>query len=242
VRCESEKEPVIMEPIKDAEEAESLLASLRSKYQLKETYADWPSPVSNRMLFYSVRSIDPLLDSVTDEDAIPFWAEIWDSAFGLALFARENTPVGNKVLELGCGVGLVGISIASSGTDVTQLDYSKEALEFCRLNAFSNGVGNIRQMVADIRHLHLGETYDVILGSDILYEPKLHPYILKVLEEHLRIDGRVLFADPGRKWASFFIDSAVPGGWTYSLDEVRVCMQNRTTNIDILVLTKRPHE
>src|SRR5215213_8196497 len=51
----------------------------------------------------------------TDEHLhLPYWAELWDSAFGIALFlAGTKDGVGRSwrglnVLDLGCGMGLAG--------------------------------------------------------------------------------------------------------------------------------------
>ena len=48
---------------------------------------------------------------VADKDLhLPFWAELWDSAMGVAqvLERRGEKLAGKRVLDLGCGQGLTG--------------------------------------------------------------------------------------------------------------------------------------
>lgn len=222
--------------------AEVLRAELAKKYCLRESILTQKGFGGLKDLrFYSVKSIDDILDQATDEDSIPFWAEIWDSALALVEYLGENTVdsgASRSMLELGCGVGVVGISAASLGYEVLQVDYSKEALLFAKLNSVLNRVSGVRQVYGDIRNLDINGEFDLITGADILYEPKLHPYILNVLDRYLRQGGYAYFSDPGRAWASNFIDLAVSRGWVWSIDEVGVNGRAAFKIIDILTLRR----
>jgi predicted nicotinamide N-methyase len=232
----------------DNKEAQVIYSRLSKNYCLSENPFDLEiDGVVYPFRIYSVKSIDDLLERVIDEESIPFWAEIWDSAFALSQYCVKkiinmsciSEPYLPSVLELGCGVGLVGVCVSHFGASVTQVDYSPDAIQFCRLNAYINGVHNIRQISADIRQLNLHRHYDLIIGSDILYEPNLHPYLLKTLELHLNNNGVAIFADPGRNWASKFIDLASQLGWTYDIDEVLINRDNESKTIDIITLARR---
>src|SRR5437868_5031320 len=56
--------------------------------------------------------------------ADPYWAKLWPAAPHLAeAILRHPPPPGTRVLELGCGSGLVGIAALACGLDVTFSDY-----------------------------------------------------------------------------------------------------------------------
>src|SRR6476661_10734277 len=53
-------------------------------------------------------------DYVMDE-RLPYWADLWPSAEILAEEVRTMRLTGQRVLELGCGLGLVSIAAALAG-------------------------------------------------------------------------------------------------------------------------------
>jgi len=72
----------------------------------------------------SVRQPEKLLDTISTtefavDERLPYWAELWTSAIVLAeRVLNDQTMRGTKVLELGCGLGLVGLAAAKAGADV----------------------------------------------------------------------------------------------------------------------------
>src|SRR5437016_2208097 len=62
--------------------------------------------------------------------ADPYWAKLWPAAPLLAeAIVRAGWPRGTRVLELGCGSGLVGIAALACGLDVTFSDFVPLAVE-----------------------------------------------------------------------------------------------------------------
>lgn len=45
-----------------------------------------------------------------------------------------------RILEIGCGTGIIGLSYAESGADVTMVDLSWRAARCARMNALRNGI------------------------------------------------------------------------------------------------------
>src|SRR3954451_6025148 len=74
------------------------------------------------------------------EELLPYWAELWPSAIGLAQAIAGRSLRGARTVELGCGLGLVSIAAAMAGGRVLATDWSAESIRFTRSNATRNGV------------------------------------------------------------------------------------------------------
>lgn len=75
--------------------------------------------------------MESLIDLVAfDEDErIPYWADVWESAIVLAETLAAGDGHGLSLLELGCGLGLPSLAAARAGFTVTATDYESPALE-----------------------------------------------------------------------------------------------------------------
>src|SRR5215212_5162383 len=68
---------------------------------------------------------------------LPYWAELWDSAMGIAqLLVKRSHEEPPSVLDLGCGMGLSGTVAAALGCRVLFADLEPPALLFARLNSY----------------------------------------------------------------------------------------------------------
>jgi release factor glutamine methyltransferase len=63
-----------------------------------------------------------------------------DDSFLLARVVKEHAGKGVRVLEVGCGTGLVGLTAAKAGAEVTLTDANPFAVELAGHNAKENGV------------------------------------------------------------------------------------------------------
>lgn len=175
----------------------------------------------------AVRDQDALMGSVqTDADLehFPYGLLLWDAAIGLAeeLTARPERVAGKRVLELGAGVGLPGLVARSLGAQVTQTDYQAAALALARRNARQNNIAGIRYLQADWRDFYDGATYEVVLGSDVLYERSLHSSLLRLFRRALASDGQLLLSDPVRPQAMEFAANLERSGWQIGLGSRRI--------------------
>ncbi len=168
------------------------------------------TPVTLKEKTFYVRAIedvDYLLEVVKTDDDVPFWAVLWPAAVSMSEYFWENVDFnGLRVLELGAGLGLAGIVAAAKGASTVQTDFIPESQQLAKENAEINGISNISYRLADWRNFPIEEQFDRIIGSDILYEPKLHPYLEKIFMENLKPGGTVIIADPGREDAKKFIE------------------------------------
>lgn len=143
-------------------------------------------------------------------DAGPIWAQTWISGVVLARLLARCPLDGVRVLELGCGLGLVGLAAARAGGRVTVSDRSKLALTFAALNAEENRLA-VETVPCDWQSpqaLEVHGPWDLVLGSDILYIERSAHALTALLDRVVAADGEVWIADPGREAASAFLASA----------------------------------
>lgn len=177
----------------------------------------------------AVRDQSALLAASEHFAEFPYGLLLWDSALAMAEVLSEQPGLvrGKRVLELGAGVGLAGLVARHLGARVTQCDHSPEALEICRLNALANGVADAELTHADWRNWHHDGLYDLIIGSDVLYDPEAHAPILAIMERNLAARGRMLLTDPGRMDTPRFTEAIELAGWITTTSS-RVALPDRT--------------
>jgi predicted nicotinamide N-methyase len=144
--------------------------------------------------------VDTMFESnAFSEGYCPYGAALWPAAVGLghALCERPEVVRGKRVLELGAGVGLSSIVAKKLGAFVTASDMHPDMQELCRYNAEKNGV-SVPYIAFDWADEAFAERYDTIIGSDLLYDPKLTPLVLAVTKRLLAPGGMALFSDPQR--------------------------------------------
>lgn len=162
---------------------------------------------------------DALLDEAArktpdDVDQIPYYASLWPSAHALAevLWERRNTLPGRRLLELGCGLGLPSIVAAKLGADVTATDFHPDAGVWCRANAAANHVA-LTFHACDWSTPPAWEPFDVVIGSDLIYERRHISALASCVGKLCAADGLALLADPGRDGLAQLTDALQAGGW-----------------------------
>lgn len=100
---------------------------------------------------------------------LPYWAFAWAAGQGLAQYILANPELvrGKRVLDFGCGSGLVGIAAAKAGaSSVLCCDSDPLALIACQANAERNDID------VTVTEAWGGEAggLDCLLAADILYD------------------------------------------------------------------------
>src|SRR5436190_5195615 len=72
------------------------------------------------------------------EELLPYWAELWPSGVALARQVHNRSWRGARVLELGCGLGLVSTAAALAGARVLATDWSPASVAATQANAERN--------------------------------------------------------------------------------------------------------
>jgi predicted nicotinamide N-methyase len=153
-------------------------------------------------------------EDVADE-RIPYWAELWPSAVGLAMhLGADKSLVENKtVLEIGGGLGLPALVAAALGGLVTSTDYLPDAVDFAKKNAAINHITNIHFKTFDWRKAEGAEKCDVLLASDVAYEQSQFDHLRTAFTHLVKPGGLILLSEPNRYIAEPFIESLKESGF-----------------------------
>jgi predicted nicotinamide N-methyase len=147
----------------------------------------------------------------------PYWAVLWRSGVELARELEGEELRGLRVVELGCGLALPSIAAARAGASVLATDVSREALALAKRNAQANGVrietaaldwadrGAAAGRPPSIEPLARGDSFDLVLAADVLYE---RPAVAALLDLLPRLAPEAWLADPGRPAAGAFLEQA----------------------------------
>ena len=204
-----------------------LRTRLAKQFKLVETRLTLPrSRVTYRIC--QPDAVDPLLDAAADdpEQNLPYWAVTWPSGIALAdvVLAERARFSGQRVLELGCGLGITATAALVAGARLAVTDYAPEALLLCRLNTLSNTGHepytlqlNWRQPRPALFKLARPPFPDV-LAADVLYETRDVNPLLDLVERLVARGGTLWLAEPRRAAAQQFLAAATVRGWR---DEVQ---------------------
>ncbi len=168
----------------------------------------------------------------SDSLHLPYWAELWDSAQGIAQWLVNHAPGNEKTLrtlDLGCGMGLSGTVAAAMGHRVLFADLETPALLFARLNAmpYDDARHPIRTRRLNWGTDALDERFDLILGADILYERRQWEPLESFWRRHLADGGLILLGEPGRQTGDGFMDWIGGRGWVLEMVEEPVATRDR---------------
>lgn len=217
----------------DVEEAE-----LRRRYAVREERFEHRGWVAEMVL---PAAADLLIDEAefADGERLPYWAELWPSARGLARHLLDAAPDGTAAVELGCGVALPSLALRSRGVSVLATDWYPDALRFAAANAQRNRLAPLDTALLDWRDPSPRRRWARIVAADVLYEAR-NATLLAELVPRLALPGAtLLLADPGRTHAPAFLHRMQAFGWTArEIDErVEPSAPGATSRVRIHLLT-----
>lgn len=127
---------------------------------------------------------------------------LWKSTWLLIDYLhRRGLPLDLRVMEVGCGWGLLGIYCAKQySARVISVDVDPEVLPYLELHAKVNQVAidTLRKDFDGLRTKHLDEV-DVLIGADVCFWDTLVKPLKNLILRALRAKVKqVLISDPGR--------------------------------------------
>lgn len=156
---------------------------------------------------------------------VPYWAELWPGARMLARAVMtetwSSTVPKQAALEIGCGLGLVGIAALAAGLKVTFTDRDPLALQFAAVNAQLNGFDDFDTMLLDWNAPPADLKAEVILGSELVYVPEHASQVSCFIQQVLTPNGQCLIADLDRVPAHKLTDALTAAGLAFTTQIVR---------------------
>lgn len=197
-----------------------------------------------KFAIWHAADIDPFLDELLSrgpddpevlDERLPYWAQLWPSAVGLAEWILGQSGLtGKTVCELGCGPGLPGIAAARMGADVLWTDIQPRALELTAANALANGIPGASTAVLDWREPPTDQRFDILLAADVAYEARAFDPLVHCLKTLLAPGGQIWISEPLRPVARPFFSLLKEQGFTTHRTTLQIPWEGRNVDIQIL--------
>lgn len=147
-------------------------------------------------------------------------------------YVRDKT-----VLELAAGLGLPSIIAARHASSVCCSDYSEEAVDTIEQSIQHNNLLNTQARLIDWYHVPEDVNADVLLLSDINYEPDSFEQLYKVISEFLEKGSTILLSTPQRLMAKPFIERLLSASVYH--EELKILHQDKPVMCSLFVLKTR---
>ena len=144
----------------------------------------------------------------------PLFGLLWPSGMHLAERLAHRPVTGERILEIGCGLGLASLVAHRRGALVTASDCHPLARAFLDENTRLNGLqpmtyrhglwgkAAIREdglpILTQAQDAPLCGLFDLIVGSDILYERDDAGTLAQFIDEHAAVQSEIWVIDPNR--------------------------------------------
>jgi 2-polyprenyl-3-methyl-5-hydroxy-6-metoxy-1,4-benzoquinol methylase len=196
--------------------------------------------INNRKFqFFTPKYIEPYIDQDNPMKDFPLWAKLWESSFVLAQhMACQPVDPNTRILEIGSGLGIIGISAASFGHKITLSDYVDHALAFARANAELNHLPELPVIRLDWHQIDLSRTYDCIIGSEVVYKEDDFSPLKKVFETLLKPGGEVILASEIRQTTLKFFET-IQEEYKIQIQKKKLRTESQQTRIIVSRIRRR---
>ena len=109
----------------------------------------------------------------------------------MLLNSLEDLSSFKTLLDVGCGYGTIGLSIAKAynNLSVDMVDINERAVNLTRMNAEENNIKNVNVMVSNI-YENVTSNYDVVISNPPIRAGKKVVFeIVEKAKEHLNLGG-----------------------------------------------------
>lgn len=149
--------------------------------------------------------------------AWPLFGIVWPSGEVLAQLMVSYTIGEKRILEVGCGIALASLVLNHRQANITATDYHPEVEGFLIKNTALNHDRNIPFIRTDWKDplSDLG-LFDVIIGSDLLYESEHVNLLATFINQHAATHCDIILVDPGRGHHAKFSKKMIGLGYSHS--------------------------
>ncbi|MEO5947036.1 MAG: methyltransferase [Chitinophagaceae bacterium] len=169
----------------------------------------------------------------------PYWAQVWHAAIGLCIFLQQHPEyIKNRtVLELGAGLGLPGIVAAATAKDICISDKSPEVIAIVQQSVLHHQLNNVSCKVIDWNDIDAVPVSEVVLLSDINYEPDAFAALTKMIVHFLDNNCTIILCTPQRLMGKAFVESLL--AYCITNATIPVQLRGKQENISVFVLVKK---
>jgi predicted nicotinamide N-methyase len=188
--------------------------------------------------YEAVKTIYADLLALDPATPFPYWAKVWPSAIALVKVIQKHPSLirDKTVLELGAGIGLPSLLMASEAKTIQISDYDSEAVELLRKNIAHLQLQNVQALQLNWNNLPENIDPEVVILSDVNYDPTQFETLTKLIEKFIHQGCTIILSTPQRIMASPFVlalSEFIIADYLEMVDENGV-----TKEISILVLSK----
>ena len=181
--------------------------SLESFHQEYDTETTDMTIRSRKFQFFLPRTLDRFINTENLLQHFPLWAKIWEASWILADYmAAARSDSDKQVLEIGGGIGLVGITAAAFGHRVTLTESDDHAINFAKANAVVNGVHNLEIEKLDWNKPSLNGLFDMIIASEVVYKEKDFEPLENLFKTYLAPGGEIVLTSGMRNTTMAFFN------------------------------------
>ena len=109
-----------------------------------------------------------------------------------------------KILDVGCGGGLIAETLSKLGAEVTGIDFIKENISIAKLHAKENNI-KINYLVKDFEKEKITSKFDVILILEVLEHLSDWRLFIKKIRNNLKKNGVLIISTINRNLISKFL-------------------------------------
>ena len=185
--------------------------------------------LSDRMQYYDPTGAAERLGICSA--AWPLFGMLWPSGVQLAIkIAKKPVNPEQRILEIGCGLAIASLVAHRLGGNVTASDRHPMANHFLNKNLLNNELSEMTYKygqwgrgepvsLEDTGAPILSQRYDLIIGSDLLYEPSSPAQVAAFIHDHAAAKSEVWVMDPNRGYRNRFSRSMAEYGFSLAHDQ-----------------------
>jgi predicted nicotinamide N-methyase len=172
------------------------------------------------------------------------WARTWPTSVAVSrwLLAQPVGSLPSHAMELGCGTGLVSLTLAHLGLNTLGTDREPLAVALSARNAQRNQVNGFRAERLEWSDTRLSPQTSLLLGSDIVYDATAPEVLFALIETRglLAASGTLVLGGPAARTELLdgLLQRFVGEGYRHHRERQPVAWEGREEQIDVHALVR----